>query len=73
MLIGYARVSAKDQNLKFQTGALKKSGCEKIFENEASGAKAERPGLSKAFEVLRAGDTALRGMQNGVRHVFIFR
>jgi DNA invertase Pin-like site-specific DNA recombinase len=32
MLIGYARVSAQDQNLDPQFEALTKAGCEKLFE-----------------------------------------
>lgn len=57
MLIGYARVSTQDQTLDLQTDALKQAGCEKIFTDTTSGAKAERPGLQAAMEQLRAGDT----------------
>lgn len=57
MLIGYARVSAQDQNLELQHDALKKAGCQKIFEDNVSGTRAERPGLAKAMELLRGGDT----------------
>jgi DNA invertase Pin-like site-specific DNA recombinase len=57
MLIGYARVSTTDQNLDLQRDALKSAGCEKVYEDRASGAKTERPGLEKALEALRAGDT----------------
>ena len=57
MLIGYARVSTKDQNLELQREALLKAGCEKILDDKLSGARAERPGLSKASEILREGDT----------------
>ncbi|MBG6056417.1 DNA invertase Pin-like site-specific DNA recombinase [Salinibacterium sp. CAN_S4] len=57
MLIGYARVSTSDQNLDLQHDALKAAGCEKTFTDVISGAKASRPGLDKALEQLRDGDT----------------
>ena len=57
MLIGYARVSTAEQNLALQTDALNKTGCERIFEDHASGAKADRTGLSEALNFVRAGDT----------------
>ncbi|ESZ08453.1 recombinase family protein [Mesorhizobium sp. L48C026A00] len=54
--IGYARVSTDAQDLTLQRDALTKAGCEKIFEDIASGAKAERPGLTEALAYLREGD-----------------
>jgi len=57
MLIGYARVSTRDQNLDLQNEALIKAGCEKLFDDKISGSRAERPGLTKALEILRKGDT----------------
>ena len=57
MLIGYARVSTHDQTLALQQDALEKEGCDKIFTDTASGAKAERPGLKQALSYVRPGDT----------------
>ena len=57
MLIGYARVSTQDQNLELQREVLAKVGCRKLFEDKISGTRAERPGLAKALEMLREGDT----------------
>ena len=56
MLLGYARVSTDDQNLDLQRDALRAAGCEKIYEDRISGAKAARPGLAVALEVARSGD-----------------
>lgn len=57
MLVGYARVSTEDQNLDLQLDALQQAGCEKVFRDEMSGAKTERPGLSAALAFVRSGDT----------------
>lgn len=57
MLVGYARVSTQDQTLRLQTDALRQAGCEKVFTDTMSGVKAERPGLQKAINYIRAGDT----------------
>jgi DNA invertase Pin-like site-specific DNA recombinase len=57
MFIGYARVSTSDQNPELQLDALRAAGCEKIFEEKASGAKRDRPTLTEALQYTRAGDT----------------
>jgi len=59
MLIGYARVSTTDQNILLQKEALKQSGCSHIFEDKISGTRINRPGLDKALEMLRDGDTLI--------------
>lgn len=59
MLIGYARISTDDQNLALQYDALTAAGCEKIYEDRISAARTERPGLTLALEVARAGDTLI--------------
>ena len=57
MLVGYARVSTQEQNPDLQRKELKKAGCEKIYEDTASGKQTDRQGLAMALEVLREGDT----------------
>lgn len=59
MLIGYARVSTLDQHADLQNDALKKAGCERIYADHASGAKASRPQLDRMLEALREGDTVV--------------
>lgn len=56
MKIGYARVSTKDQNVDLQIEALKKVGCEKIYQEKISGATKNRPELDKMLEQFRQGD-----------------
>ena len=57
MDIGYARVSTGEQTLDLQLDALSKAGCGKIYQETASGAKAERPVLEDVLGYLRPGDT----------------
>ena len=59
MLIGYARVSTKEQDCALQLDALKAAGCEKVFEETASGAKRDREQLAAALEFMREGDTLI--------------
>lgn len=56
MLIGYARVSTDDQNTKLQIDALKRAGCKRIFEENASGVRNDRPELARAMAIARDGD-----------------
>jgi DNA invertase Pin-like site-specific DNA recombinase len=56
MIIGYARVSTRDQNLDLQRDALSRAGAERIFEDDASGARDDRPGLADALSHVRSGD-----------------
>ena len=57
MLIGYARVSKFDeQTTHAQVQELKKAGCKRIYQENASGARWDRPELHKALEHLRDDD-----------------
>lgn len=55
-VIGYARVSTRDQNPALQHDALTKAGCARVFTDTASGAKADRPELAAALDYLRPGE-----------------
>jgi DNA invertase Pin-like site-specific DNA recombinase len=57
MLIGYARISTRDQKPHLQRDALREAGCERIFEETASGAKRDRPELKAALDFMRSGDS----------------
>jgi len=57
--VGYARVSTLDQDPTLQHDALTAAGCAKIFEDRASGARADRPGLRKALDYAREGDVLI--------------
>jgi DNA invertase Pin-like site-specific DNA recombinase len=59
MIFGYARVSTKEQNLNLQSDALKKAGCERIFQEKVSGRSPNRPELLKLLEQIRPGDTLI--------------
>lgn len=56
MKIGYARISTRDQNPALQVDALKAAGCERVYQDVASGAKTVRPALDEMLGQLRAGD-----------------
>lgn len=57
--VGYARVSTVDQDPALQYDALTVAGCTKIFEDRASGAKADRAGLLAALGYVRNGDVLI--------------
>lgn len=56
---GYARVSTTGQTTDLQHDALRKAGCDRIFTDTASGAKAHRPELDHMLDMLRDGDTVI--------------
>ena len=54
--VGYARVSTAQQSPQLQIDALQSAGCQKIYQEMASGAKAQRPQLEEMLAQLRSGD-----------------
>lgn len=56
MIYGYARVSTNHQDTELQLTALKSAGCEKIFEEHASGRKSNRPVLKRLIATMQLGD-----------------
>ena len=55
-LIGYARVSTRDQDLTNQETQLRAAGCGRIFAEKITGTKRARPQLDRLLDHLRAGD-----------------
>lgn len=55
-ILGYARVSTKEQDLTFQQHRLREAGAIKVFEDVISGRKFERPGLTELIEYARPKD-----------------
>src|SRR5450759_2183104 len=56
---GYARVSTDHQSLAAQRDALTTAGCERIFTDQLSGVREDRPGLAALLDYVRAGDTVV--------------
>ena len=59
MKIGYARVSTDAQETHSQMDALKRAKCNRIYEEKASGVKAERPELMRLLDNARNGDVII--------------
>lgn len=53
--IGYARVSTHEQNLDLQIDALKKAGCDVIYQEKTTGTRI-KPELEQCLKALRQGD-----------------
>lgn len=56
-IIGYARVSTREQNLSSQIDALNNAGCIRIFTDKISGKEFKREGLTACLDYLRTDDT----------------
>ncbi len=56
MRFGYARVSTHEQDNQAQITALKEAGCERVFQEKASGGRWNRPELHRLLDQLRPGD-----------------
>lgn len=56
-LVGYGRVSTREQNLDRQEIALKEAGCIRVFTDKLSGKNTDRPELAACLDYLRPGDT----------------
>jgi DNA invertase Pin-like site-specific DNA recombinase len=58
-LVGYARISTRDQDPGLQITALQKAGIERLFLERASGAIRDRPELERCLSTLQPGDTLM--------------
>jgi DNA invertase Pin-like site-specific DNA recombinase len=56
MMIGYARVSSNEQDTAAQVAALRAAKCERIYREQASGGRWDRPELQRLMDELRKGD-----------------
>lgn len=56
-LVGYARVSTREQHPEGQIDRLTDSGCERVFVDKVSGTKSSRPQWDECCRCLRRGDT----------------
>ncbi|MDW3118010.1 recombinase family protein [Roseovarius sp.] len=59
MILGYARVSTRDQNLDGQRDALAAAGSERIFADTITGTARTRPELDRLLSELRSGDVVV--------------
>lgn len=58
-VFGYAEVSTGQQRTDLQRDKLLAAGCDQIFEDTTSGAKAHRPELDRMLTMPREGDTVV--------------
>ena len=55
-LVGYARVSTRDQDYNGQQAELEAAGCTWVYREKESGARTDRPELRKAIAKIESGD-----------------
>ena len=56
-ILGYARTSTTEQRMDLQDDALAAIGAAKVYRDQVSGSKANRPGLEACLAALEPGDT----------------
>ena len=80
MIIGYARISTPEQNIKTQIDLLQEQGCEQIYRDVASGVREDRQGLKEMLSFLREGDIVIvykldrifRSLKNMIELIEVF-
>jgi len=58
-LLGYARVSTREQDLALQQRALREAGCTRVFSEKISGIKDTRPQLARLMHTVEYGDVVI--------------
>ena len=58
-IVGYARVSTRDQDLAGQLAELKAVGCELVYREKVSGTASDRKELARLVRKLERGDTVI--------------
>ena len=59
MLLGYARISTQDQNLALQRDALTTAGCDRLFEDTASGSSRRLAARQDLLDYARPDDVVV--------------
>ena len=58
-LLGYARVSTLHQSPEMQIAALREAGAERIWIDQMSGTRDDRPELASLLDYVRRGDVLM--------------
>jgi DNA invertase Pin-like site-specific DNA recombinase len=59
MILGYGRVSTRDQNPDSQRDRLTAVGCDRLYIDKVSGSLDSRPELDRTMDALRPGDVVM--------------